>query len=70
MPDGMNLGMLTPEEFERIEDHNTKTNVLYRLVYDLYRCKKRETIYDGAKTIFGGFLGAITFMFAKSIFWK
>jgi len=64
MPDGM----LTPEEFEKQEDNSFKINVMYRLLYELYRRRRWDTIKDGTKTIFGGFLGAIAFMAGKDIF--
>ena len=66
MPDGM----ISPEEFEAIEDQNMKTNFMYRLVYELYRHRRRETATETAKAMFGGFWGAIVFLSAKAVFWK
>lgn len=61
-------GMLNPDEFEGIEDHTRKINILYRLIYELYRRRRWDSVKDGAKTVFGGFLGAIAFMAGKDIF--
>jgi hypothetical protein len=66
MPDGM----LKPEEFEAIDDHERKTNIMYRLVYELYRRRKRDNVTETAKAMFGGFWGAIVFMAARTVFWK
>ena len=66
MPDGMR----TPDEFEQEKDNTIKINHLYRLVYELYKKRRWNTARDSIKTIFGGFLGAIAFMFGKMILWK
>ena len=63
-------GMLTPEEFEKQEDHSLKINIMYRLIYELYRRRRWDAVKEGTRTIFGGFLGAIAFMAGKSIFWR
>lgn len=66
MPDGM----LTPDEFEKQEDDKLKINIMYRLVYELYMGRRKEKVFDSAKTIFGGFLGGFVVMAGKAIFWK
>jgi hypothetical protein len=66
MPDGM----LKPEEFEKQEDVHLKINIMYRLVYELYSRKQWDAVKDGAKTIFGGFLGGLAFLAGKDIFGK
>jgi len=66
MPDGM----LTPEEFAQEQDNNHRINIMYRLVYELYRRRRRDSMTETAKAMFGGFWGAIAFMTARLIFWK
>jgi hypothetical protein len=68
MPNGK--GMLTPEEFDNQEDCDLKINIMYRLVYELYQRKQWDAVKDGAKTIFGGFLGGLAFLAGKDIFGK
>ena len=57
-------GMLTPDQFAGKIDNHERINILYKLVYELYRQRKYERIKDSAKIIFGAFLGAIAFLAA------
>ena len=59
-------GMLIPDEFEKETNQELKINIMYRLVYELY--KKRR--WDDFKTLSGGFVGGFTAMIAKFVFWK